>query len=688
MLYKKLYFRLNLRSILLLLVITTQAAFLLSSCEKQKQKIHVENQADSLVNAAYLQHDYERLLVLAEQLDSCGALSQMELCYWRGYAYSRLRKMRQAEMEWKKAATYTIQTQEDLEYYAKIANRQAGLLYLKCNYESSIKTATTALKILKERQFTANSDYANLLTFMGCCQLKLERLNEAAGNFEQAWQHYVADTQNSNDISNYITTIIGIITITDAYIQTEYYQKAYNWAEHFDDMLALYRKHPKANDVFVDKQWARLNLYKATALNGLNRKAEAEQAYQTAQNTEYAKTGDGKIESATYLMKAERWQEAADKFTILSNQLQRFDIKTTIDNIQIYLQPKFLANAAAQRTDSAIAAGIALCTALDSAITWERQNSALELATIYNTQEKETEIVQQKMKLSQQRFLTTLITLVLIILGFGLFIYFRHQAAKRLEVAYHELEKANMRAEESSRMKSDFIHQISHEIRTPLNILSGFTQVITSPDIEIDEESLDDINRQITENTNRITGLVNKMLELSDAKNNMEIDRNDNVSVRQLAVEAVDASAINNARHLTFDMHIATEASDVYLQTNLHSAVRALSLVLDNARKFTAPAEAIHQNLPDTGKQHVTLNVSKDSEQVSFVVEDTGIGVPKEEAERIFEEFVQLDEYYNGTGIGLTVARSIAQRLGGNIVLDTTYTEGARFILTLPCTTV
>ena len=69
---------------------------------------------------------------------------------------------------------------------------------------------------------------------------------------------------------------------------------------------------------------------------------------------------------------------------------------------------------------------------------------------------------------------------------------------------------------------------------------------------------------------------------------------------------------------------------------------------------------------------------------IVYTVTDTGIGIPPEESERIFEEFLQLDQYYDGTGIGLSVARSIAQRLGGNIWLDTTYTEGARFLFTLP----
>ncbi|QVJ81606.1 sensor histidine kinase [Xylanibacter ruminicola] len=83
-------------------------------------------------------------------------------------------------------------------------------------------------------------------------------------------------------------------------------------------------------------------------------------------------------------------------------------------------------------------------------------------------------------------------------------------------------------------------------------------------------------------------------------------------------------------------------------------------------------------------KQRVVLKLSVVDGGIQFIVEDTGIGIPAAEAERIFDEFVQLNEYYDGTGIGLTVARSLARRLGGDVVLDTTYTAGARFVFTLP----
>ena len=280
--------------------------------------------------------------------------------------------------------------------------------------------------------------------------------------------------------------------------------------------------------------------------------------------------------------------------------------------------------------------------------------------------------------------LPLLLSATLIITLACLYAYSRHRASVRLKAAYYELEVANARVEESSRMKSDFIQQISHEIRTPLNILSGFTQLLTTPGIFLDDATLADINRQITANTNRITSLVNKMLELSEAKSLAVIDRTDNVSAEQIVAEAVTASRITNANHLTFNILESTESKTAVLQTNKQAAVRALSLLLDNARKFTAPAEASQSDVPPERLQKVVLRLSVSSGRLFFSVEDTGIGIPHKEAERIFDEFVQLDEYYDGTGIGLTVARSLVRRIGGDIKLDTAYIGGSRFVMTLP----
>ena len=658
-------------------------AVLFTSCKEQRvTPQHVA--VDSLINIAYQARNYDSILSLATLHQQEGTLSSIEACYWRGYAYSRLRKMRMAEMEWKNAVAQTIETDDDLVFYAQSANRLAGLLYLKADYAEVIRVALPAIRLLEEKHYTMNNDYSNLLTFVGSCELKLGHPADAARNYDQAWQAYQQITQANYNIDSYTSSIVGLVTIVDAYIQTGHYQDALDWTTHLGNMLQQCRQLPGVRDAYIDKQWARLCLYRASALEGLGKKEEAAQSYQLALQTQYAKTGDGKVEASNYLMEAHRWNEAADNLQVMAAQLAKYDFKMSQETIHTYLLPKYLANVKANRLDSAIAVGIWICEALDSAIVWQKRDDAAELATIYETQQKENELMKQRSSLSDLRLLTVYITLVLVILGFGLFIFFRHRAAVRLEKAYYDLERANIRAEESSRMKSDFIQQISHEIRTPLNILSGFTQLLTMPDMKYDEATLSNIKDQITENTDRITNLVNKMLELSEAKNHSDIECNDEVTAQQIASEAIGASGINDAGHLTFSMIMSPEAEKVLIQTNLQAAARALSQVLDNARKFTAPAESRqHEKLTDH-QQKVVLRISVSANRMFFSVEDTGIGIPHKEAERIFDEFVQLDEFYEGTGIGLTVARSLARRIGGDIMLDTAYIGGSRFVLTLP----
>ena len=666
-----------------ILFFVTLAAVLFTSCgEHHVTQRHVA--VDSLINVAYQARNYDSILSLADLHQQEGTLSTIEACYWRGYAYSRQRKIRMAEIEWKRAVAQPIESDEDLVYYAQSANRLTGLLYLKAEYGQAIQVALPAIQLLKEMGYTKNNDYFNLLTFIGGCELKLDQPEEAANNFAQVWKGFQQITKSIHSIDSYTSSIVGLVTIVDAYIQTGHYQEALDWTTHLGNMLQQCRQLPGVRDSYIDKQWARLCLYRASALEGLGKKEEAAQSYQFALQTQYAQTGDGKVEASNYLMAAHRWNEAADNLQVMASQLAKYDFKMSQETIHTYLLPKYLANVKANRLDSAIAVGSWICEALDSAIVWQKRDDAAELATIYETQQKENELMKQRSSLSDLRLLLVYITLVLVILGFGLFIFFRHRAAVRLEKAYYDLERANVRAEESSRMKSDFIQQISHEIRTPLNILSGFTQLLTMPDITYDKATLDNIKEQVTENTDRITNLVNKMLELSEAKNHSDIECNDEVTAQQIASEAIGASGINDAGHLTFSMIMSPEAEKVLIQTNLQAAARALSQVLDNARKFTAPAESRqHEKLTDH-QQKVVLRISVSANRMFFSVEDTGIGIPHKEAERIFDEFVQLDEFYEGTGIGLTVARSLARRIGGDIMLDTAYIGGSRFVLTLP----
>ena len=170
-----------------------------------------------------------------------------------------------------------------------------------------------------------------------------------------------------------------------------------------------------------------------------------------------------------------------------------------------------------------------------------------------------------------------------------------------------------------------------------------------------------------------LSGLVYSIQDINDMGSEAAIERNDNVVAEEVAKLAVAESAVDQCQYFSFQLTVSPQAASM-LQTNVRQAAHALALVLDNAKKFTTDGS-------------VTLTVDADLQEskITYAVEDTGMGVPANEAERIFEPFVKLNSYFDGQGLGLTFARSIARRLGGDLVLDTANTaKGARFVMTLP----
>ena len=182
--------------------------------------------------------------------------------------------------------------------------------------------------------------------------------------------------------------------------------------------------------------------------------------------------------------------------------------------------------------------------------------------------------------------------------------------------------------------------------------------------------------REIAKSTadNKLAALVGKISDMDDVDGQKAIARTDNILVVQVADEAIAATGIDKISYLAFEKQVDPVAAATMLSTNLTKAVRALTHILDNALKFTSEGT-------------VTLKVAVDMDKMVaiYTVEDTGAGIEPAEQEHIFEPYVKLNQFFDGLGIGLTVARSIARRLDGDVVLDTAYEgPGARFVLTLP----
>jgi len=166
----------------------------------------------------------------------------------------------------------------------------------------------------------------------------------------------------------------------------------------------------------------------------------------------------------------------------------------------------------------------------------------------------------------------------------------------------------------------------------------------------------------------RVAGIAQIDKDSKDA-----IEREDNIMPEQIATLAVEQSGIHTVDYLKFELQVSPYAASMMVLTNQQAAADALTELLDNAQKFTTE-----------GRVSLRVNVDTEGTTLIFVVEDTGMGIPAADAERVFEKGVRLNTYFDGSGLGLTIARSIARRMGGDLVLDTSYAAGARFTMTLP----
>ena len=186
------------------------------------------------------------------------------------------------------------------------------------------------------------------------------------------------------------------------------------------------------------------------------------------------------------------------------------------------------------------------------------------------------------------------------------------------------------------------------------------------------EQAAAEAKKVLTANPANALRLLNSILNANEIGLETAIEAGDNVTVGEIIDKAVLESGIGQANYLTFTTEASEDVKSSMLLTNEAQAVRALGAILDNAAKFTTEGS-------------VRLTVKPEGAQMKFIVEDTGSGIPAEDAEKIFEPFTKLNSYFDGAGIGLTAARSLARRLNGDLILDTTFEgPGARFILTLP----
>ena len=440
------------------------------------------SRADSVLFDVGVAKDYDRMRVLADSFEVVGDISPLNANRWRGVSYYHQGHYRMSELYYRKAIECKIQNDEDQLSYNKCARRLSELLLVKGDYEGSLIVAIPAVKKMEESGIGSDIDYAILLNNIGCCQLNLGQDKEANESFLKARGHYANRWQSDSTSRGFQEAVLGTVYTSLAYINTRRYAESIYWIDRTEMLLGKYRQRPDARVEYFDEYQGRIEIMRAVAMQGLNKPEEAIKAYEAFKKTDYSKTGAGRINANDYLVAAQRFAEAADNYRYLDETMAHWGMEPSIDNIQLYLLPKYRANAEAGRRDSARAMGERILSLLDGAITDQKNSATAELATIYDTQGKEAEISKQQAKLSRQRLLATGVALVLIIVFFIVYTLHRRSATQRLSAAHEKLQIAYDQLEEATAHRE----RIESELRIARDI-----QMSMVPNIFPDREGLD-----------------------------------------------------------------------------------------------------------------------------------------------------------------------------------------------------
>ena len=288
--------------------------------------------------------------------------------------------------------------------------------------------------------------------------------------------------------------------------------------------------------------------------------------------------------------------------------------------------------------------------------------------------------MQQRDLANKQRIIIFLIAL----LSLGFIIFYReHLLNGRLRISQkqlseknnellcsqEELKYAKEQAEDGSRMKSEFIQNMSHEIRTPLNSIVGFSQILSS--YFSDNDDTKEYAHIIEQNSTSLLQLVNDVLDLSYLDGEREIPAQSIAEITGVCQTCIDQ--VRSKLKPEVQLIFTPERENFTMQTNPDRISQILMNLLQNAAKFT-----------QEGSVTLTYHIREEEKVILFSVTDTGIGIPADKQEAVFERFTKLDSFVPGTGLGLSISRLIAEKMGGSLLIDSTYTTGCRFILTLP----
>ena len=407
-----------------------------------KVEIFDEQEHDfNLITAQLKRQNYDSVHVVCDSLEGRTKVFKTDLHFFHGVAYKLQKQFKAAEFQYRKSIETFSGDEAELTTYATSVRTLSQLLIERHDYAEALKVLMPAIKVIKAHETSVllllPTATSNLYTMMGNCLVELGRYDEADRHYHEAIDSYernqpllLIDGESLDSDTTFIEVKMEAAEEAAlAYIDQQQYDKAgawfsiarenYHWLQEHDDIeKPEYRWHTFATALAE----ARLLLHQG-------RTDEAYQAFQPCLDDMSSLSAKDIRECGQFLLKTHHWQEVIGMFHRLDSTAFN-PSHLSLEDINQILVPQYQAWRGLGNSPKAQQMADSISTVLDSAIVRWRNSDALELATIYDTQEKEAQIAQKDASLTRLWWIATTVVLALVVLSFAIYTVYRRRVTK------------------------------------------------------------------------------------------------------------------------------------------------------------------------------------------------------------------------------------------------------------------
>ena len=390
---------------------------------------------------------------LVDSMLHAGMISQLAAAYYNEMTYAKEADEYGAYL--KRSYEMKVNNKADRIYHLRIVDNYISYYVVLRKYDA-------ALQLFTDEQATITTDELNnpeiarinaaMQCLVGVCNVYKEHFKEGEALLVKGFNKLVECTKDTVNFPYQFSSAFQYpVMATNAYYNLSQYDASLKWTDRTEQLLNYYMQTLRPQESLINYMKDNIYIARATIYAIQGRKKEATEYYEKYMRTKQTIESISQLNTVDYLLAMGQYAKAADIMEQIEPLLKNMNMPMSLDNIVNYIVNKYKANLWAGRRDSALAVGSRIIFALDSAKAWIDRDKSIELATLYETNQKEQKIAEQEASLNQQRIIGLLVTIILLTVFFTVYTIHKRRSARRLA----EMKAAQERIESELRIARD-----------------------------------------------------------------------------------------------------------------------------------------------------------------------------------------------------------------------------------------